>query len=650
MPFPQGGPVQDVTQDFNIVSSDPVLQAQGIPVYVSPTPFQGLTLAEVIAQITSSFVTDQEFNGAQKTHPLFRFDTIIVGTGTVSQVIAQYLGSYTVFGVPNTFSSFWRMAQFNPGVLPWLPDIFSDLFKYDVANGMPVVTRTSIHFASEVAPTIFTTDVIDANKNLVSTSYYTTISGEVDPCVGDSVPPFITLHSPSVSGIHLRPIDQIVDFSLTDVVGGVDLSTVTVDITSVSTSGTLNIVQNGIDQTGGDVSVAGTATSYRFVYTPPFDWMYNERVLVTISGSDLPPTVDGNPFYCGPASVNTFSGDIPFQVLDFRDLSAEITVVPDSEPPYISSTFPASGTLDNSVFTNVSFVLEDDLAGVDLASLDVAVGGIPIISAGVPTSAETSVVGTTGSYTVTYDPISSFGYGATVEVGVFAKDRAKPTANTLDTSFSFSCIDDSTLVISNFQPDVGTHTNPENLDVVVDVTDATHGVDSDQTFLVINGTIVSGTRVAITDGYQITYHPPNDFAFDEPMRVTVHGTNSDVVAPIIKEAFYSLFYGCRILMFNQEPYNHADNVDVFVRARNNEQLHKDLSTGYFFTTYTQPQSNLGASIEAINPQKDLPATLTVVGPEHRYGETVTVEFSIEDFDGRLLGPYSFTYTIENKPE
>jgi hypothetical protein len=87
-----------------------------------------------------------------------------------------------------------------------------------------------------------------------------------------------------------------------------------------------------------------------------------------------------------------------------------------------------------------------------------------------------------------------------------------------------------------------------------------------------------------------------------------------------------------------------------VHARNLEVFYKDLSTGYFFTTYTQPQEDLGASIFAVNPRADLPATLTVLAPEHRYGQTVTVEFSVEDFDGHLLGPYTYVYTIEDRPD
>jgi hypothetical protein len=651
MPFPQGGDfVRDVSRDFNVVSADPILGTRDEKVQLVGPILSGAFLAGVDSATSFAHSVYQLLASITSTYTAFKLEPSSQGTALLYRASSSNSFPGVLFyGVPSVATSFWRMAQFNPGDLPHFEGISSDLYDYDVFSKYTSMGAQTLQHLDATTPRVHATDPFTSIKNLVSTNYYTTISGEVDPCVGDSVPPYITLHSPTISGAHLRPRDQIIDFSLTDAIGGVDLSTVTVDVTSVSTSGTLNIVQNGIDQTGGYVGVVGTPTSYRFTYDPPFLWNYNEQVLVTISGSDLPPTVDGNPFFCGDNVVNTFSGDIPFQVLNFDDLSAEITVVGDTAPPYVNQTSPASGTVGNSVFSTVSFHLLDDLAGVNLADVSVSVAGIPIIVDGVPTTDETEITGDLFDYTVTYSPDSSFGYGETVSVEVTADDRAKPTANTLNTSYSFSCIDDSSLVISNFKPEVGTHKDLDVLDVVVDITDATHGVDSSQIFFVINGTIVSGTQTSITDGYRLTYHPPNDFAFNEPMRVTVHGVNSDVVAPVVKEAFYTLFYGCRIFMFNDEPYAHAENIDVFVRARNNEQLYKDLTTGYFFTTYTQPQSNLGASIEAINPQVDLPATLTVIGPEHRYGETVTVEFSIEDLDGRLLGPYSFTYTIEDKP-
>lgn len=699
MSFPQGGDfVRDVSVDFTVVkadrricrhdngtdicdkghklkftgtcfsqpigtfnSTDATFQPT-FPVCIVDYDSEGFNDGMIYARISPEkdhfIVTDE--GQVEKEHPLHQISQEVVrvhdifkmaitksGGTFFAGVASQIISAYFFEAVPSTVSTFWRMAQFQPGVLPHLPGVFSDLFVYDVFSSFTVVNRLVMFMIDTLAARIKAEGKRDMTKSLVQTDYYTTISGSDDVCVGDSVPPYITLYQPTASGIQVRPRDQIIDFSLTDVVGGVDLSSVYVSVNS-TTSGTISLLEAGVDQTGGDVGVVGDASSYRFTYIPPFLWDYNDWVTVTISGSDLAPMVDGNPFFCGAAQVNTFIGDIPFQVLNLEDFGASLTVIGDVDPPYIVSSVPASGTTGNSVFTPVIVRIADDLTGVDLSELFVYVDGTAIVENGIPSTEETTLGGTPSLYTITYTPNTAFAYDSTSEVIVTAQDMVEiASPNVLSAMYDFSFIGDSTLIIENFLPVVGTTKDLDSLDIEVDIRDDMYGVDTNQCFFVINGTIVSGTQTPVVSGTHLSYHPPNDFAFEESIRVTVHGTNNNVAAPVVKEAFYTLYYGCRITLFNQEPYEHGESVDVFVRARNLELLYKDLSTGYFFTSYTQPQEDFGASIYAINPIADLPASLTVLAPEHRYGQTVTVEFSVEDFDGYLLGPYTFVYTIEN---
>ncbi len=700
MPFPQGGDfVRDVSNDFTVVKADrricrhdngttvcdrghklkypgtcfsqPIGTYNSTDVSFQPTfPIctsdyvsegfnDGVLYARVSpekdhfvalgdSQVERDHPLYQMSNELERVHDIFKMAITKEGDTFFAKVASQVVSAYFFEAVPSTVSTFWRMAQFQPGVLPHLPGVFSDLFAYDVFTSFTVVNRLVMFMIDTLAARIKVEGKRVGTKNLVQTEYYTTISGSDDMCVGDSVPPYITLYQPTASGIQVRPRDQIVDFSLTDVVGGVDLSSVYVSVTS-TTSGTFSLLAAGVDQTGGDVSVVGDASSYRFTYTPSFLWEYNDLVTVNISGSDLAPMVDGNPFFCGAAQVNTFIGDVLFQVLNQDDFGASLTVIGDVDSPYIASPVPASGTTGNSVFTPVTVRIADDLTGVDLSELFVYVDGVAVVENGVPSTGETTVGGVPSRYEVVHTPTTAFAYDSTVEVTVIAQDRVEVAPpNVLSATYDFSFIEDSTLIIENFVPGVGTSKELDSLDIEVDIRDDTYGVDTSQCFFVINGVIVSGTQTPLVSGTHLLYHPPNDFAFEESIRVTVHGTNNNVVAPVVKEAFYTLYYGRRIVLFNQELYEHGESVDVFVHARNLELLYKDLSTGYFFTSYTQPQKDLGASIYAINPIADLPASLTVLAPEHRYGQTVTVEFSVEDFDGYLLGPYTFVYTIENR--
>jgi len=605
---------------------------------------------------TSPFVVSidhplmQYSNQMQAVYSVFKASISKEGSTFTQAVASQVLKTYFVQAVPAGASAFWRMAQFNPGDLPHWPDVFSDLFVYDVYSSFVVINRLVIHMLEMLAASYYQRGDIEITGNVVQTDYYTTITEEGDICVGDYTPPYITLHSPTVSGIKVRPRDQVVDFSLSDPVGGVDISSVYVGLNSATTSGSISLIEAGVDQTGGDLTVIGDSSSYRFIYTPPYLWDYNDTVTVTISGADSPPLVDGNPFFCGPAQVNHFVGDIPFQVLNQTDFGASLVALGDTSPPYIAAASPPGGSSDNSVFTTVTITIADDLTGVELSSIYVAINSTSIIAEGLPTSEEAVIHGTPSAYVVSYTPTTAFLYGSIAIVYVTAQDRVGVSPNILATSYSFSFIDSGTLVIDGFLPPVGTTTNPEEIDIEVDVYDDSFGINQAQCFLVINGATVASVETPTVSGVHLSYHPPNDFNYGAPIRVTVHGTNGNYAAPVVRESFYTLYYGQRILYSNHGPYDHGSSVDVFVRARNTELLYKDLSTGYFFTAYTQPQGDLGAYIFAENPTADLSASLTVLAPEHRYGQTVTVEFSIEDLDGHLLGPYNFVYTIESRPE
>lgn len=650
MSFPLGGDFsRAVNRGLNIVSSDPVLdQGKGFFVSSSP-PSAGYFSANLASGATKTYTMAQLLATLSRGQSFYKFETTASGAAVIAQVSASNSGASFFEAVPSSISSFWKMAQFNPGVYARNPGWFSDLFILDVFSSVTTISKLTWHFIETLGVRLDARTAVDGSGNLVQTDYYTTISGNVDICEGDLTPPNIVYIQPTASGINLRPRNQVVEFQLNDAVAGVDLSTLTVDVNS-TTSGTISLVVAGADQTGGDVSIVGDPTGYTVRYTPSFLWDYNDTVTVTISGSDLIPTVGGNPFLCAGLSTNAFAGDIPFQILNEEDISASITAVGDTAPPFISLSIPASGTSDNSIFTPVTIKIADDFTGVNLSTLDVVIDGVSIVNNGSAVTSETVISGNSSEYTVLHTPTTAFVYGSTVVVDVTVDDLViSPGPNSFVDQYSFSFIESGTLIIENFEPTVGTHHNLDSVDIQVDLRDDTYGVDEDQSFFVINGTMISGTRTPLTSGTRMTYHPPNDFNYGEPIRITVHGTNGNSSAPVVKELFFTLFYGCRILYFNEDPYVHADNVDVFVRARNAETFHKDLSSGYFFTAYTQPSEDMGASIEAINPQADLGATIDGDAPEHRYGETVTVVFSVEDFEGRLLGPYTFTYTIENSP-
>jgi hypothetical protein len=598
--------------------------------------------------ISGDFIEVKVLQEIQQTFRQYNISNEIQSTYLSFALITYPTSSIFQLSILSFVSTFWRFAQLNPGAIPHLPGVFSDLYYLDVYSSTIEYARKTFQ-ALEYTPTyIKQYGTFSAPGHVISTDYYTTITGSVDICEGDEEPPYITYVEPTASGTRLRSINQVVEFQLSDPLSGVMLSSVHASLNS-ETSGQITLLSAGADQTGGLVSITGDSSSYRFRYVPDYTWQPNDLITVTVSGSDQAPLVEGNPFFCGAIEFNHFAGDFWFTIAEENNLTASLTAIGDVEPPYLDNLVPASGTLNNSVFTPITIEIADELTGVELNSVDVSIGSSVIVLNGVPTSEETSIAGTSAKYTITYNKSNAFVYGSTQIVNVYAEDKVTPSPNVLNTSYDIGFIDDSTLIIENFLPPIGTSVNLDKVDISVDMRDDSHDINSSQSFLVVNNTIVSGTVTTIASGINITYHPPNDFAYDEPIVVKVHAVNGNSVSPAVKEAVYNLFYGTRLQYFGDRPFDYERTVQVLVKARNNESLYKDLSTGYFFTTYTQPSSDFGASIEAINPILDLNADLTAQGPQHRYGEEVVVSFYVKDLEGRELGPYTFTYTIEESP-
>lgn len=657
--FP-GTCVNQVIGTFN--STDPTFQPT-FPIclvdYKSIGFSNGLVFTSEDPEASTFTVSD---DGIDSEHWISQLSTSITGHFSVYKFLDNIVGSSLIFSVdpikqtafypilaPSIILSSCRLAQLNPGAIYPGAGVFSPLFVYDVYNNFSIVNGYSFYFLETLAASLKQEDLFRSYKNLIG--YDATISGSEDICIGDGVPPYVVLHNPSVSGTHLAPTNQIVDLSIGDAVAGVDISKVSLQLYSETRfpGSHYNLVVGGADATGGRVAISGDQREYRFIFTPIWTWDNNEYVRITISGNDLPPIVGGNPFFCGANTTNTLLGEIWFQVFDKFDLPASLTAIGDLEAPYISYTFPASGTGSNNVFNAITFKIADSFTGVDLTTLDVSVDGTVIVNNGSPTTSETSITGGPAEYTVSYDPISPFQYGSVIEVHVFVKDLYVYGANTLDTSYTISYIADTSMRVENFLPEVGVSSQLDSLNIQVDVFDDTYGVNTSSTDLIINGEAVFATQQILTSGVRLTYHPPNNFDFGEPINVIVHGVNLNNNAPVVIDAPFVLYYGYRFLQNNSSPFQHNSQVNVFVQAKNVKRFNKYLNTSYYFTTYQQPSKDISAEIEAIVPWRDLGAEIGVIAPTHSYGQTITVEVYVKDFDGNELGPYTFSYKIEDQP-
>jgi len=569
-----------------------------------------------------------------------------------------------------------------------------------------------------------------------------------------------------------------------DAIGGVNKSTV-----DITVSGSVTTQPEGVDIVSAGTPVAqasfnGTDARYSFIYTPTNDWDYNETITITVTGTDNVPDDDGgDPFSCYTGDPNQFGHEWSYRIEDHDDLSVYINAVADPEPPYVDNTSPTRWLGGVNSTDDVSFYLLDDHAGVDLSSVFVYINGVAIVSYGEVVGTATNITPVTGGYFIYYTNSSGFSYGSRVVVRAVASDLYVSAPNTLDYSYYFDVVGTDTIRIEGFYPDVGITTDPELVDIRVDVIDGVYDIDESDLYLSINGTVVpadleglygnrglttasgyefitgstisgaelfdvdvnhvnisgsvvtvtsgilplphsisdgyfgegqitdlsvpydlttsgtvvsgtildgylttgilssalvsgvnwdgsyedstltgvdfstlyatdvtiSGTVISGTIGYRMSYHPPNDFDYSGAINVLVHGTNLSSLAPVTLEQVYQIFHGYNVKVYDK-TFRHGSRVNVYLGAENTESFKNRLDYGYYFETIDQPSNDLTATIVGIAPWEDLGADITPQGPVHRYGETVQVEVYVEDIEGNALGPYTFSYTIEEAPE
>lgn len=607
---------------------------------------------------------------------------------------------------------------------------------------------------------------------------YVLVSGEladnpVDICVDDLTSPVVSRCVPD-KWSHLNQHTTPVELRVSDSVGGVDIGVLKVTVSgniTIQPHGVL-IVSSGSDTTGGHVSITGDINEYIIRYTPPLDWSLGEKITVTTSGQDNIPVAVSGPWSCySPDFRNVFGDTYSFYVADIGNLGTTIVAIPDSSPPYLSNVSPGMYTRENDAYATVSFDVIDDITGVDITELSISVDGRSLVEDGVSQTSEVSVLALYNGYRISYSPTTRFDYGKSVGVVVYATDKYNLAPNSTVLDYFFTVIDESSLIISDFEPAADTSSLAETKYISANVVDGSYGLKD--TYFIVNGITYSGSRTPLygtsnisttvsgmtiisgsdisdgsidscvvsgttlsgssivggqlvvgalvggrisalpgvlvnlndftiisgsvlgsslisgtvvstlvsginwdgkyTDatlsgvtvswtylsnvvsygttvsgifGYSIKYHPDNDYKYDDVINIYVHAENGNSFAPIIRNELYRLYYGYRVMEPRYEM-RHGQQVCVFARATNIESLVNRLSDIYTFTIYPQPSSDISAVIEPKVPWRDMGADITIHSPTHSYGETITVEFYIEDREGNSLGPYIFEYTIEN---
>lgn len=421
-------------------------------------------------------------------------NSIYVWSNSVTGNIFVYQDSQSILGIQ-------KLLQLDSGYILKGPDVTSDYFVYDIFSAavvlqpymlMPKIS-SAYTIAAASAPTASHWQVIDPFKsNTTNPSldpYAAPYDNPAEICVGDLVKPVLENISP-VEYSELNAVDDNITFDIVDAIGGVEKSSVYITVSgSLSTQPEgVNIVDAGVPQTV-QASLTGYAGRYSFSYNPTNDWAQNETVTVTVTGTDIVPISPqtGAEFSCYSGDPNPFGYNWTYQIVAQSDMVAYITAIADTDAPYLDSILPTPYFGHQADESDISFYIKDDLSGVDINTLFIYINDIPVVSNGVAAGSNISITGDKNSYYFSYVNTGGFGYGSRVTVRVVVDDLYATSPNTLDYSYYFDVIDDSSLQFNNFYPEIGITWNPEAVDIQIDVTDYVYDVDVSDLYLSING-------------------------------------------------------------------------------------------------------------------------------------------------------------------
>ncbi|MBD3330357.1 hypothetical protein GF354_02395, partial [Candidatus Peregrinibacteria bacterium] len=122
--------------------------------------------------------------------------------------------------------------------------------------------------------------------------------------------------------------------------------------------------------------------------------------------------------------------------------------VEDTKPPYIVSTNPKNGERNVLLDSNISFVIRDDLSGVNLDSVVVDVDGIEYRRG----DSGFSYTGDKSSYAITINPTNNFPDGRKVNVEIDAEDIRGRIMSTYRFSFNEPIVDGDPPYITSVTP------------------------------------------------------------------------------------------------------------------------------------------------------------------------------------------------------
>jgi hypothetical protein len=469
-------------------------------------------------------------------------------------------------------------------------------------------------------------------RNVFGSSYVFNVATSSDllssiVVIPDASAPYLTNISP---GKYTRDNDAYttVRFDIIDDVSGVERVSLNISVDNVEIVGSGQVVTS-------EASIDLLSNGYRITYTPTTRFTYGRNIIVSVSAQDQ--------YLLSP---NSFTDIYNFSIIADSSLAIE-NFTPEENSSYLAATKYLCVDVSDSSFgiKDAYFIINGTTYSGSRSliygnmSLYTAISGTTEINAGLLTGATISGVGITGCF-VDGDAVLS----GTIVSGSVASGTMS--------GFAAPFGELGTCGVVSAELFGGTVVSGLSLDTLVS------GVNWDGRYVgasvyditisgaLLTNTVSSGTVVSGETGFTMCARPESDYDYQGVITTVVHAENKNPLSRVIKNESYRLYRGYRVLEHRYDmDYNSV--VSVFSRAINKALFSNSLSSAYQFRTHNQPRSDISANIVPRICISDLGANIQITSPTYSYGEVITVELYLEDKAGNVLGPYTFTYTIEN---
>ena len=179
----------------------------------------------------------------------------------------------------------------------------------------------------------------------------------------------------------------------------------------------------------------------------------------------------------------------------------------------------------------------------------------------------------------------------------------------------------------------------------VDVVDYLYPINTANTYLSVNDTVVSGVWFEdIPNGKRLYYDPLDDFYSGGVLTYTLHTESS--IGEVEEKSFY-LLYGYNVELNEVLDWGPNNRVVVRLEAQNLVFCPNKSGEAFDFITVDLKSFNLSCSINPVG-YVDLPVKISSQSNTFYYGKAYTIRVrGVKDFAGNIMDDFEYSFVIED---